>query len=175
MKVTNRSAHRVVYTIPNGPRRVFNPGETLEITAEELTQLYYQPGGNALLDDCLMISRDGREQLDWFSEVQPEYDYTEAMIKNVMVSGSLDEFLDMLDFAPDGVITLIKEYALTLPLSDMNKMQAIKDATGFDVAQALRHQEAVNKDLNGGNTSEETAPRQRRVQPQAPSKYKVIE
>lgn len=173
MKVTNRSAHRVVYTISNGPRRVFNPGETLEVSAEELTQLFYQPGGKALLNDCLMIARVGREQLDWFEEVQPEYDYTEKEIKSIMLNGSMDEFLDMLDFAPEGVITLVKEYSLSLPLSDMNKMEAIKQQTGFDIAQAIRHKQAVDKELNGGNAAEEVAPRQRRVQ--QTSKYKVIE
>jgi len=51
--------------------------------------------------------------------------------------GSLDEFLDCLDFAPEGVLDLIKEYAVTLPLNDVAKRQAILDKLGFNVTVAI--------------------------------------
>jgi len=38
-----------------------------------------------------------------------------------MKTGSLDEFLDCLDFAPEGVTDLIKTLAVELPLNDVAK------------------------------------------------------
>lgn len=169
MKIKNRSAHRVSYSIPNGARRIFNAGESMEITVDELTQLIYQPGGRELIDRYLLIPAEGREALD-IGEVQPEYDYTEEQIKNIMLKGSLDEFLDMLDFAPEGVITLIQDYSISLPLADMNKMEAFKNKFGYDIQKAIEAQKAVEQEIKKDKVA--PAAPQRRVQP---SKYKIVE
>ena len=58
-----------------------------------------------------------------------------------MLSDPLDNFLDALDFAPIGVIDLIKSMAVSLPLTDIDKRRALKDKTGFDVDAALHHLE----------------------------------
>lgn len=57
IKVLNRDNGSVVYSIPemNGLRRVFQSGETKEITYEELEKLSYIPGGLRLLEDSLVI------------------------------------------------------------------------------------------------------------------------
>lgn len=174
MRVKNRSAHRVGYTIPNGARRIFNSGETLDIPVEEIGQLMYQPGGKVLIERYLLIPAEGREALGWDWEVQPEYDYTEEQIKNVLIKGSLDEFLDMLDFAPEGVITLVREYAISLPLTDMNKMEAFKEKFGYDVATAIKHKKAVDKDLSGDSAAVVSEAPKRRV-PAATNQYKIVE
>ena len=49
------------------------------------------------------------------------------------------EFLDALDFAPVGVIDLIKSLSVTVPLYDMQKRAALKQKTGFDVDAAIKH------------------------------------
>jgi hypothetical protein len=49
--------------------------------------------------------------------------------------------LDALDFAPVGVIDLIKKFSVQLPLNDMNKRKALYEKTGFDVTKALIHDE----------------------------------
>ena len=83
----------------------------------------------------------------------------EAQVRNLLVNGSLDAFLDALDFAPEGVKDLIKKYAVDLPLNDYAKREALKKATGFDVTKALMHkQEEQEAD------TEETAAPKRRVQ-----------
>jgi hypothetical protein len=56
-----------------------------------------------------------------------------------MKNGSLDEFLDCLDFAPPGVIDLIKKFSVSLPMTDFQKVNALKAKTGFDAAAALKH------------------------------------
>ena len=109
---------------------------------------------------------------------------SEAQIRDLLLTGSLDAFLDALDFAPIGVIDLIKTMAVGLPLTDLNKRRALKEKTGFDVDSALRHVEEekiAEKPSNGINTS--GAAPTRRVQPAAQEgtarrttpKYKVVE
>ena len=64
---------------------------------------------------------------------------SENDIINLMNNGSMDEFLDCLDFAPVGVIDLIKKLSVSLPLTDIYKRQALLKKTGFDCDAALRH------------------------------------
>jgi hypothetical protein len=73
---------------------------------------------------------------------QPEYYMSEQQIKDVMLNGSLDAFLDCLDFAPPGVQDLIRQYAVSLPLTDLYKRKALKEKTGFDVDKAIALAEA---------------------------------
>ena len=65
IKVLNRDNGSVVYSIPemNGLRRVFQAGETKEITFEELEKLSYIPGGMELLEDSLVIL-DNKEAIN---------------------------------------------------------------------------------------------------------------
>ncbi len=70
-----------------------------------------------------------------------EYDMSENQIRDLLLRGSLDAFLDALDFAPLGVIDLIKSMSVSLPLTDLNKRRALKEKTGFDVDKALAHLE----------------------------------
>jgi hypothetical protein len=62
---------------------------------------------------------------------------SEQQIVDLLKHGSLDAFLDCLDFAPAGVIELIKKYAVSLPLDDYEKRQALKAKTGLDVDKAI--------------------------------------
>ena len=139
--VKNRSSSVVVYRIPElNLRREFAPGETKRIAFGELEKLTYQAGGRELLENFLQIIDEAvTSDLNVHREV--EYDMSEAQIKDLLVSGSLDAFLDALDFAPIGVIDLIKTLSVQLPLTDLNKRRALKDKTGFDVDRALVHME----------------------------------
>lgn len=56
-----------------------------------------------------------------------------------MDSCSIDEFKDALDFAPDGTKDLIKKYAVSKPLNDYDKREAIKAQLGFDVSKAIEN------------------------------------
>lgn len=106
------------------------------LTYEELRKLSYTPGGLVLLEDYLVIKdKDVLEALNL--KVEPEYFYNKDDVINLLTKGSMDQFLDCLDFAPDGVLDLIKEYAVTLPLNDVNKRQAIYNKLGFDVNKAI--------------------------------------
>lgn len=140
IKVLNRDNGSVVYSIPemNGLRRVFQAGETKEITFEELEKLSYIPGGMELLEDSLVIL-DNKQAINLIlGHVEPEYSYSKDDIIKLMKTGSLDEFLDCLDFAPEGVKDLIKTLSVELPLNDVAKREAIYDKLGFNVDNAIR-------------------------------------
>lgn len=138
-RVKNRSAGVAVYRIPElGIRRSFIPGEVKKISADELEKLTYQPGGLALLSNFLQIlDEEGIKQAGIHTE--PEYFMSEEDIVKLMKTGSVDAFLDCLDFAPPGVIDIIKRLSVSLPLEDMNKRIALKEKIGFDVDAAIRH------------------------------------
>ena len=140
IKVLNRDNGSVVYSIPemNGLTRVFQAGETKEVTYEELQKLSYIPGGIELLKDSLVILDSPVTIENLIGHVEPEYYYTKKDIIELMTTGSLDAFLDCLDFAPDGVKDLIKTLAVDLPLNDVSKREAILDKLGFNVDNAIR-------------------------------------
>ena len=137
-KVTNRSAGMAVYNIPEARiRRSFASGETKMIPLDEIRLLSYQPGGPQMLMNFLQVEPVVAEELGMSTE--PEYNLSIEEVKELLEKGSQDAFLDALDFAPTGVIELIKKFAVELPLSDMNKVAAWKEKTGFDVLAALNH------------------------------------
>ena len=138
IKVTNRDSGSVGYTVAEmGIHRKFQKGEVKEIRMEELRKLSYLPGGQAIINDCLIIhNEEALKELN--PDYEPEYFYTEADIKNLLLTGTQAEFLDCLDFAPEGVIELIKQLAVELEIFDINKRDAIFKKTGFNVTRAIQ-------------------------------------
>ena len=137
--VTNRGRGGVGYSIPemNGLRRSFQPGETKRVTFEELEKLSWVPGGRYILENELVI--DNPDVIDYLlGGVEPEYFYSEDEVKELLINGTLDQLRDCLDFAPQGVIQLVKELAVSLPCNDVRKRDIILDKTGFDVTNILR-------------------------------------
>lgn len=144
--VKNRSGSRVVYTIPEEHIvRDFAPTETKRITYDELEKLTYQPGGIVMLAEYLQITDP--EALDNLN-IRPEQEYfmSKEDIKDLLLNGSLDAFLDCLDFAPVGVLQIVKDLAIELKLNDVRKREAIKEKLGFDVDAAIRHNEEDKED-----------------------------
>lgn len=144
--VKNRGASHVSYRIPeDGIRRSFAPGETKEISYKELEKLTFQPGGMMILTNYLQLIEENA--LNTFGiHAEPEYHMSEADVAKLIKTGSLDAFLDALDFAPVAVIDLIKKLSIDIPLMDMAKRKALKEKTGFDVDAALRHIEEDKED-----------------------------
>ena len=119
--VKNRSNSVVGYSIPElRIDRTFVKGESKKISMEELRQLSYQPGGQSLLNDYLVIVEKAAVD-ELVTNLQPEYNYDEAKIKEILTTGSLDELLDTLDFAPEGVIDIIKDISVAIKLNDVEK------------------------------------------------------
>lgn len=160
IKICNRDNAAVFYDIPemNGLHRVFQPNEVKEVTLEELIKLSYEPGGMSLLRNNFVLNNKEAIKII-LGQVEPEYNYTPTDVKNLLLNGSLDELLDCLDFAPEGVIELVKNLAVELPLNDVAKREAILEKTNFNVTNAIQ----IKKDTEADMPQPAAAPTKRRV------------
>ena len=190
--VKNRSAGNVVYTIPElSIRREFAPGEVKKISFVELEKLTFIPGGKFLMAHYLQISESEAEKATntksaaevnkgFNIKTEPEYFLNEAEIIALIKSGSHDAWLDALDFAPLGVIDLIKKLSVSVPLTDTEKIASLKKATGFDASLAIANDRA-DKEVETGAFTEKTATRRVKVEEPAAQptrrtagKYKIV-
>lgn len=151
VKIQNRDNGYVGYTIPdlNGLHRSFSPGETKEITMNELRKLSYIPGGMKTIKDCFIILNEAA-RAEILPDIEPEYYLDKDGVTDLLVNGSLDQLLDCLDFAPEGVISLVKDIAVNIELNDIRKREAILQKTGFNVTRAIE----INKDTLGEEDKE---------------------
>ena len=184
IKVKNRDNGTVGYTIPElgNLHRSFSKGETKEITMDELRKLSYISGGKLLLQDYLIVQNQDalRELLS--DDVEPEYYYGEEEIKKLLLTGSNDQLLDCLEFAPEGVIGLVKDLAVSLKINDISKRNIILEKTGFNVTNAITiNEETIEGEGEEAKSSRRSAPvtveksdeaPKRRVA--APQQYNVI-
>lgn len=172
VKVRNRSGSVVVYKLNDtNIRRVFSPGEEKTISRNELVELSYQPGGKTLLANFLQIKDlEAIKEVDL--KVEPEYHLTEAQIIELLEKGSIEAFKDCLDFAPEGVIDLIKSYSVELELNDSMKRDAIKAKTGFDVTQAIVNKKADKEPEE--EAPKEEAPARRVKTEEAPASRRTV-
>lgn len=177
--VKNRSTSVVVYRIPESNlRREWAPGEVKRIPFGELEKLTYQPGGRELIANFLQImENEVTDDLNVHRE--PEYNMSEEQVRDLILNGSIDAFLDALDFAPIGVIDLIKTMSVQLPITDMAKREALKAKTGFDVDKAIENDRASKEDDKKEIIADK--PAERRVTESAPAgrrtsgnAYKVV-
>lgn len=137
--VKNRSAGMVVYRIPEqNIRRVFQPGETKRISFSELQALSFRPGGRELISGYLQVRNiEALQELNIQAEV--EYFMDRAQVEELIKTGTIDQWIDTLNFAPAGVIELLKQLSVEIPLADYNKRQVLKETLGFDVDAAIKN------------------------------------
>ena len=114
--------------------------------------------------------------------VEPEYFYSDEEVKKILLEGTLEQLEDTLNFAPEGVIDLIKQLACDLEIFDVRKRDLISENTGFNISNAIsiKHQLATEE-----VEEKKDAPKRKttplNVEPQAPErkatapKYKIIE
>ena len=183
VKVRNRGAGGTGYffeTYGGQGRRYFAPNEEKMISLNELKQLSYTHGGEYILKNCLVIN--DQSALDALNlEVEPEYFYDEATVKDILMNGSYDQLEDTLNFAPAGVIDMIKKFAVELEVPDVNKRKMISEKTGLNIDNAIRVNQIMAEDTS--EEAKEEAPK-RKVAPvtssapqrktTANNKYKVV-
>lgn len=136
--VKNRSDGTLSYKIPEiGVNREFGIGESKPVTADELRRLSFTPGGAVIIEHFLLIN-DEEVRSELMGDTAPEYFYTDEEVDILLTDkGTIEQLEDALNFAPDGVIDLIKDRAFKLPCKDVDKRELIKEKTGFDVTKAL--------------------------------------
>lgn len=119
--VVNRSNGTVSYRLPEiNVYRLFQKNEKKHISEEELRSLNASAGGLTLIREYLFVDDEAlRNEL--LGVVEPEYFYTKDEVTELLNNGSLDQLEDALNFAPDGVLDLIKDLACDLPCNDVAK------------------------------------------------------
>lgn len=161
--VENRTAGKIVYQIPDRHiRRELAPRQSIRVPKEEVEALSYTAGGLDLIRNHLLVKDE--EVLDELNiHREPEYYMNADNVAKLIREGSLNEFKDALDFAPDGVKDMIKDLSVQMPLNDYAKRQALKEMTGFDVDAAIQH-DKENRALEDDEAPAAAAPKTRRVQ-----------
>lgn len=161
--VENRAAGKIVYRIPDrGIRRELAPRQAIRVPKEEIEALSYTEGGLDLIRNHLLV-KDEQILDDLNIHREPEYYMNADNVAKLIKEGSLNEFKDALDFAPDGVVDMIKDLSVQIPLNDFSKRQALKEMTGFDVDAAIAH-DRENRAADGDEAVAAPAQKTRRVQ-----------
>lgn len=145
--IKNRNFGWTGYTIPDrNIIRRFSPGETKNVPLEELQALQWTEGGDILLKNCFLIKDQSALEALSMNDLEPEYFYTEVEIKTLMETGTLEQLEDTLNFAPEGVIEMIKNYAVKNEIPDTRKRKLISDKTGFNIDNAIRVNQIMNEE-----------------------------
>ena len=167
--VTNRDNGEVVVVLSNDKLIHFNAGETRKISLEDLAEMRSGEGNRVLLKDYLMIK--DQQALDYLEiETEPEYFYTKEEIRVLLETGTLEQLEDCLNFAPEGVLDILKDVALSIELPDTRKRKLISQKTGYDIDNIIRVRQFLNtegsmegedKEVNRKNDS--TVPQRKAV------------
>lgn len=170
--VLNRNNGSTSYAIPDlHIQREWAAGETKNIDVDELQRLQWIPGGAVMLERYLVIQdKEAIEQLNM--KVEPEYFYTEEDIRTMLLTGSLDQVKDFLDFAPAGAIDIAKQIAVDERIPDSYKREAISEATGFNIDNAIYVNKVMEQEDEAKKASEEKT---RRVNAEAPVEPEVVQ
>ena len=120
---------------------------------------------DSLVFNIMMQNSMGLEE-DEITDITDDIDFYEELeqvnterVKNGEEPLTLEEFLDCLDFAPDGVKEIIKTMAVELELNDVAKRDAILEKLNFNVNNAID----IKRKINEGNQEKATAPIRRRA------------
>ena len=165
ISVRNRNNGSTSYVIPDrNIHRSWEPKETKKIPFEELRAFSYLPGGLYALNNLLIVENEEAIKL-LNMQVEPEYYYTEDKITDLLLNGSIDEFLDFIDFAPEGAIEIAKDIAVKQRIPDTRKRDALSKKTGLNINNAIMVNDVMNAE---DEDAEKEAPKQRRVQIEEP-------
>ena len=158
INVRNRNNGVTGYTIPDrNIVRSWQINETKKIPFEELRSFSYMPGGLFCLNNLLVVEDQAAlEALNM--NVEPEYFYTEDDIRKLLLSGTVDEFADFIDFAPEGALNMAKDIAVKEEIPDVRKRDMLSKKTGLNINNAIM----INKIMDEEETEVE-APKERRV------------
>lgn len=182
VRVENRGNSIVGYRVPESSViRRFVANEIKEIPMGELRQAIQIPGTKRVIMNNLIIhDKSAVEEL--LPEAEPEYFYTVQDVDFLLEQGTLDQLKDALDFAPRGVVDLIKDRAVKNELNDVRKREAILEATNFNVTGAIEINHLAQVDNKTDNQkvrraaapsvdNNETQPQERRA---ATPKYTIL-
>lgn len=165
VKVSNRSDGSVGYKLDalHIKRHWRHPGDYINIPIEELLELKSSRGTKYILDHLLKIEDNAARALV-FDEapLPPEYDYSEAEVEQLLYAGTNEQLYDALDYAPDGVLSIIRTKACQKLPDTMAKIEAINKK--FNISLVTIYQNGVLAKQED-SAEEEKAPVERRTAP----------
>jgi hypothetical protein len=145
VEVTNNSTGSVSYysEFSRTLRKWDKPNSTKKISLEELRELVGSSGGYELLENFLLIKNmEVREDLGL--PVNKEYMLDEKEIKAVLKK-SVDVLENTLENTSDSIKEKIAQSAIDTKLSDLDKLEVIKDHSGVDVLAAIQEKKEEEK------------------------------
>ena len=180
VRVRNRASGTVAYVIPAlRITRIWDKtGDIINISIDELIELKTISGGQALLDEYLAVEDDEAVKLLYDYELPPEYNYGEAEIDYLLHAGTNEQLFDALDYAPIGVLEMIKSMAIKERPDTTAKVEAINKKFGIDLLLIIKNAEVDidNIDYTDTITPRRSAPVElSSEQKKSTSKYKVVD
>jgi hypothetical protein len=124
-------------------RKWDKPNTTKKISLEELRELVSASGGYELLENFLLIKdMDVREELGL--PVNKEHLLDDKEIKSVLKK-SVDVLENTLENTSDSIKDKIAQTAIDTKLSDLDKLEVIKEYSGVDVLTAIQEKKEEEK------------------------------
>lgn len=136
VKVINRTNGMLGYSIPELRIKRFweKPGDYLNISIQEMLELKTVSGGLELLENFVVIEDEEAIKIVFDDrEMEPEYRYGLKEVDFLLYEATLEQFLDALDYAPQGVLDLIKSKAKIKLPNTTAKISAINDKFNIDM------------------------------------------
>ena len=160
IEVVNLTNHKVGYNlVDENLHRSLQPNEHRRILAGELRRLNYQKGGHILLTNYLSVKNaELAREFGVDIDNQIEYNWTPEDVDRVLQTGTIEELMDAMDFAPEGIKQRLAARAVELKISDSNKRKVITDNSPYDIDAQIKNVEAATAD----EEPVETKPKQRR-------------
>lgn len=120
-------------------------GSMQKLSADEISFMVNAPGGRYVAENCVII-KDENLINELRIRVEPEYFFDEKDIKALITKGNIEQLEDALEYGGPGVRDLIKDVAISMDISDRNKVNAISDATGYDIQKLTENTKELEED-----------------------------
>lgn len=162
VEVTNNSTGSVSYYVESlrMNRKWDKPDTKKKISLEELREVVGSSGGYELLENFLLIKDiDVREELGL--PVNKEYLLDDKEIK-ALLKKSVDVIATTLENTSDSIKEKIAQAAIDSKLSDLDKLEVIKELSGVDVLFAIQEKKEQEKEAK--ETTKTTSTRGRSKQ-----------
>lgn len=156
--VQNLTNNNITYIDDNGGlkrRFVFRAQQSIPMDKDVINRMSYDTGGARLLKEFLSVKNEEVRESIGVPNDQIEYDWTSKDVIELLTNGEEDALKDALDFAPQGIIDMIVDEAVEMPLSDRNKIEIITEMTGRNVENMISNKLNYEKAMSA--TSEKTA------------------
>lgn len=154
--VENMTSHRCGYALDNGTRRRFAPHARMTVPAEEIRQAVYEHGNYIFVNELRVTDKDLATEIG-VPEDMVEYYWTEDDIKEALTEKPIEEFLDAVDFGPEGVKEEMATLAVEMEISDNSRREALQEATGKNITAQIENKHAYDTKEEKEETKKSTA------------------